>query len=306
MRDSRARPPTRVFASSILRPVRMQTKRTSYSQSASETSKPTPEVVGLLPTRHVLSTHVTVEWAGLDSPILLARRMQSHSDSKHYTRSALVRILSIFAVFLFAMITIPAVALAQACEGGPAFTHHPFQVTGGAGFSTGKRAFSGGLGAGGAGAFAGAAIGTLSVDDFQASSLLLGAHVGYQIPTGSAATICPVGSVVRANGFDLGGGYSLSETDLAFGLAVGAPVVAGQVTVVPTGALSYANASGKLAYAGQSVSASKSYGLLDLGVGLLASPEIGLLPQVSIPLGLDGASATFSVSLTVNFGEKTH
>jgi hypothetical protein len=76
--------------------------------------------------------------------------------------------------------------------------------------------------------------------------------------------------------------------------------------IVPTAGISWAHT--KLSAkndAGTSLgSASDSYGLAQLGVGLVMNQNISIRPSVDIPLGLTGSSARFGMTLGYNFGSK--
>ena len=51
-------------------------------------------------------------------------------------------------------------------------------------------------------------------------------------------------------------------------------------------------------------SASDSYGLAQLGIGLVMNQNISIRPSVDIPLGLTGSNARFGMTLGYNFGSK--
>jgi hypothetical protein len=76
--------------------------------------------------------------------------------------------------------------------------------------------------------------------------------------------------------------------------------------IVPTAGISWAHT--KLSAkdsAGTSLgSASDSYGLAQLGIGLVMNQNISIRPSVDIPLGLTGSNARFGMTLGYNFGSK--
>jgi len=102
--------------------------------------------------------------------------------------------------------------------------------------------------------------------------------------------------------------FNASTQDATLGVNVGT-VLGGsnpRMKIVPTAGISWAHT--KLSAkddAGASLgSASESYGLAQLGVGLVMNQNISIRPSVDIPLGLDGSSARFGMTLGYNFGSK--
>ena len=208
---------------------------------------------------------------------------------------------------LAAAVTAPAAA--QTCLGLASFSSGKMQVSGNGQFQDGANRFGAGFNYGmPAGIFAGASLSSTSYEAADASSLGIGANVGYQLTLGKSANIhvCPVA------GFELGMGPDddASETDassqnanLGFSLGTtlrGSP----RMQIIPTVGLGLAYSKQKLEVASASSEFSDTYGQAQLGVGLVFNQSIAVRPSVSIPLGLDGSDPTFGVTVAYSFGSK--
>lgn len=141
-----------------------------------------------------------------------------------------------------------------------------------------------------------------------ASSFLYGASVGYQgsLNERGTAQLCPVATVEFATGPKNinGTGIDYSETDFAFGLNAGiiATSSAQPVAVVPTGFIAIASAQATLSGATRPVSNSQSFGIVGLGVGFVFGQDVSVTPSVSRPVGLPGASTSFSITVAFHWG----
>lgn len=208
---------------------------------------------------------------------------------------------------LVAAVNAPAVA--QTCLGLASFTSGNMQVSGNGQFTEGANRFGAGFTYGiPAGVFAGAQLSTTSYDAADASSLGIGANVGYQLDLGKSANIhvCPVA------GFELGMGpddaatntdASSQNANLGFSLGTtlrGTP----RMQIIPTVGLGLAYSKLKVEDATTSSEVSDTYGQAQLGVGLVFNRSIAVRPSVSIPLGLDGSDPTFGVTVAYSFGSK--
>jgi hypothetical protein len=208
---------------------------------------------------------------------------------------------------LVAAVNAPAVA--QTCLGLASFTSGNMQVSGNGQFTEGANRFGAGFAYGiPAGVFAGAQLSTTSYEAADASSLGIGANVGYQLNLGKSANIhvCPVA------GFELGMGpdddatntdASSQNANLGFSLGTtlrGSP----RMQIIPTVGLGLAYSKLKVEDATTSSELSDTYGQAQLGVGLVFNQSIAVRPSVSIPLGLEGSDPTFGVTVAYSFGSK--
>jgi hypothetical protein len=204
---------------------------------------------------------------------------------------------------------VSAPAAAQTCLGLASFSAGKMQVSGNGQFTEGANRFGAGFNYGmPSGIFAGASLSSTSYEAADASSLGIGANVGYQLTLGKSANIhvCPVA------GFELGMGPDddASETDasqqnanLGFSLGTtlrGSP----RMQIIPTVGLGLAYSKQKLEVASASSEFSDTYGQAQLGVGLVFNQSIAVRPSVSIPLGLDGSDPTFGLTVAYSFGSK--
>ncbi len=212
---------------------------------------------------------------------------------------------------------LPTAAEAQVCTGFASFSSGPVQVAGSAAFSDVAKGFGGGVAVGGAGAFGQFSVGTTTYDNLDGSSFNVGGGAGYQIPLdkGKIAQLCPLSSVVFVSGpndLDVFGDGSLvldlNETDFRFGVAFGLVASrSGQTQIIPTGSLAFASATlkAKDQVSGVSDSQSETFGQVGLGLGFVFNEVFTLQPAVVIPFGLEGASTTFGLTLSLNFGQKS-
>ncbi len=219
-------------------------------------------------------------------------------------------------VIVGGLAALPTAATGQVCSGFASFAPGPFQVFGSAAFNDKAKSFGGGFAFGGAGAFGQLSIGTTSVDNVDGSSFNFGGGAGYQISLDkrSVVHLCPIASVGFSSGpndIDVFGDGSLvldlSETDFEFGVALGAVASrSGQTQIIPAGSLALVSATFKAKdqVSGASDSQSETFGLLGLGLGFVFNQVFTLRPGVAIPFGLEGASTTFVVALSMNFGQR--
>jgi hypothetical protein len=197
---------------------------------------------------------------------------------------------------------------AQTCVGMPSFTTGRMQVTAGGSFADGASSFGGTFGLGApTGLYGKAGLGTTQYDAFDGSSLDLNLGGGYQIPlqTSRTAQLCPVASLSIASGPNdiFGAGVDMSSRTLAFGAAVGALVGhSSQMQILPNASFHLANTRVSVDDGTDSAADSESYGLLTLGTGFVFSSRFSLNPSISIPVGLDGSSASFGLVGAMNFG----
>lgn len=211
----------------------------------------------------------------------------------------------------------PSLASGQVCSGSASFAQGPFQVFGAAAFNDNAKTFGGGLAFGGSGAFGQLGIGTTSFDDVDGSSFNVSGGAGYQVPLGQKGIVylCPIASITLGSGpndIDVFGDGSLvldlRETDFTIGLALGAIASrSGQTQIIPTGSLSFASATlkAKDQVSGASDSQTETFGLVALGLGFVFNQVVTLHPGVTIPFGVEGASTTFGVGVSVNFGQRS-
>jgi hypothetical protein len=199
-------------------------------------------------------------------------------------------------------------AAAQTCTGMPAFSSGQMQIAGGGSFADGASSFGGTFGYGvPQGMYGKAGIGTTSYDALDGSSLDFSLAGGYQIPlqTSRTAELCPVASLSLGSGPDdvLGSGIDMSSRTFALGAALGAQLGHNpQLQIVPNASLQLANTRLSVDDGTDSASDSESYGLLTLGTGFVFNSRYSLNPSISIPMGLEGSDASFSLAGAIHFG----
>jgi hypothetical protein len=71
---------------------------------------------------------------------------------------------------------------------------------------------------------------------------------------------------------------------------------------VPNAAFQFANTRATADDGTTSASNSESYALLTLGTGFVFNSRFSLNPSINLPIGLDGADASFGLMGAMNFG----
>ena len=210
---------------------------------------------------------------------------------------------------LLAIVRSPAVA--QTCMGLASYSTGRMQVSGNGSFTNGANMFGASLGYGlPASAFGNATLSTTSYDAANASSLGIGANVGYQLALGKAAQVqlCPVA------GFELGmgpddnaAGINGSSRSATVGFSLGTTMGASpRMKIIPAAGLGLVYGKVKLQdTAGLTTESSDTYGMAHLNLGFVFNQNIAVRPSVAIPLGLNNSDPTFGLTLGYNFG-RTH
>jgi hypothetical protein len=210
---------------------------------------------------------------------------------------------------LLAIVRSPAVA--QTCMGLASFSTAPMQVTGNGMFSSGVNSFGATVGYGmQSGLWGNLGVQTLSIDGASSHPLNIGAHAGYETAVGKSRNpihVCPNASFSIGNGPD-DVNFNASSQDVTMGVNFGTvlPGSNPRMKIVPTAGISWAHTklSAKDSVGTSLGSASDSYGLAQLGIGLVMNQNISIRPSVDIPLGLTGSNARFGMTLGYNFGSK--
>jgi hypothetical protein len=211
---------------------------------------------------------------------------------------------------LFAIIRAPIQA--QTCRGLAPFSTGPVQVSAEGATTRGSNGLSAGLGYGfPTGAFGTAVIGTRSIEAFEGSALDLGASVGYRLPLGTTAgfELCPVAgfNLVIGPNKTFSSDVDRSTRTVSVGLALGTSLPAGpRLQLVPNAGIHLSLDDSKAVNgAGTTLfEISDSYGLAQLGLGMIMSSNLSIRPGVDIPIGLEGSEPTISLTVGYNFGRR--
>ncbi len=215
----------------------------------------------------------------------------------------------------------PAAGRAQICAGLPSLRERPV-VLGGS-YSVSKSGWSvGGDATLGRAAFVNLAAGHVVyrkvdfgavIQDAHSTALHLGGGWALEgrpdAGAGRAPTlgVCPAAYVEYETGPDRGGPVPLDSDGLTWGggLSVGAAVRLGATTrAIPFAGLAFVHTSSTMhgvPFPGTDTKASDSGGLLDVGVGI-AFGALSVVPEVAVPLGIEGAETTFGVGVSVSLG----
>jgi hypothetical protein len=211
---------------------------------------------------------------------------------------------------LLAIVRSPVVA--QTCMGLASFSNAPMQLTGNGQFSSGVNSFGATVGYGmQSGLWGNLGVQTLSIDGASSHPLNVGAHAGYETALGKSRNpihVCPNASFAIGNGID-GPNFNQSTQDATLGVNFGT-VLGGsnpRMKIVPTAGLSYAHfkqtAKNDAGTSIPAASVSGSYGLAQLGVGLVMNQNISIRPSIDLPLK-SGYDTRFGMTLGYNFGSK--
>jgi hypothetical protein len=208
---------------------------------------------------------------------------------------------------LLAIVRSPAVA--QTCQGLASFTSGKMQVSGHGQFTEGMNRFGAGVSYGlPASVYGGAQISTTSIDGADASSLGIGANLGYQLALGQSGNVhvCPVASFELGMGpdddaLDINRSSNHANVGLSLGTTMGASP---RMQIVPSAGLGLAYSKLKEDDGTTTTDVSDTYGLARLGVGFVFNKQIAVRPSVDIPLGLEGSDPTFGLTVAYSFGQQ--
>ena len=214
-----------------------------------------------------------------------------------------------FVVSLALLAIVRSPAVAQTCMGLASFSAAPMQVTANGQFSDLSNTFGATVGYGiPSSAYGNLGVSTTSVDGVDGSQLGIAARAGYQMALGKSrqVQVCPNASFGLGMGpNDDAAGVDQSGRSATVGLNVGTVMGANpRMKIIPSVGLSYAYGKQKAEDdAGATLfEVSNSYGLAQVGVGIVLNQNISIRPSVDIPLGLEGSDPTFGLTLGYNFG----
>jgi hypothetical protein len=199
-------------------------------------------------------------------------------------------------------------ARAQYCKGMPSFVGQPFQARVSGEFNDQTTQFLGGVAYGANGFFGGVDVGVVNLDDLDASAVGVNLSGGYELralDSDRRFRLCPVANVQHLFGpNDINGsGVDYSETTYGFGADLG--VLASEtesMQLIPTAGLGFNILNWSIEGGGGQIDDTETFFNLDLGVGMVFNGRMAVHPFVSIPMGLEGADASFGITLGMNFG----
>ena len=224
---------------------------------------------------------------------------------RHLTR----RILP---VFLALVLAAASAARAQSCQGLPAFSASPLQVTGWASLTWRSDALGAGLSYGfSRGPFGQMTVASRTHENFGGSSLDVGGAAGYEISLGAESRVhlCPV----IAGALEIGPNNAFNSDverlrqSARLGLAVSAelrPIE--RWNVVPTIGLFYAyqNDEAKDHTGSVLFQIPDYYTVAQIGVGLVYKSTLSLRPYLDLPLWLSAGKPTVGLVVGYGFGKK--
>ena len=219
-----------------------------------------------------------------------------------------MRLAPVIALTLFSCVAAaPRTANAQTCSGNPSFTAAPGHLGVGLGLGSDGRAI-GLSGAGGNESLFGIAHVTFeSIDDTDVTGTTVGGTLGMERHADLQKKVswCPMAGIsygklsgdellgVDISGWTVGGGVSL-------GIQTSDP--SASTAVIPTVGFAINRTSVNVGAFGISASEADVYAMARVGVGFVFNQRMGIVPMLSMPIGLEGGGTMFGVDFTFGFG----
>lgn len=217
------------------------------------------------------------------------------------------RTLPVCAALLLSATTVHA----QACIGLASLETRPMNFTAGAVFTDGATGGDARFGIGTEKAFGGVSAQITKVDGISGTAKGAGVDGGlsYRVGKTKRVMVCPVASAQYQKFPDFvdgeDGTFETSAVGGTAGLAVGGVISSSSsASFIPFGTLRAAYTRASVTNNSVSVSSSETYGVLSGGVGFVFSPSVLVRPFIQIPLGLDGAEASYGVGASLAFGKR--
>jgi hypothetical protein len=215
-----------------------------------------------------------------------------------------------FLLAVLGALLLPAIgAGAQTCFGNARFSSGPVRLGAGLISSEGAKSYGVDLAVGAAaGPFASGAVSRTKYSDIDGSATSFGVTLGYAIDVNSTRTVqvCPYLDLGHTSVPDIDVGLSMLESSadaVGLGGSIGGTVpVAPNLDVVPFVGATYAISRYWATLDGTTDSISERYGLIDVGVGFVINKVVTVQPQVSLPVGVEGAKSSFALSFAFSFG----
>jgi hypothetical protein len=207
------------------------------------------------------------------------------------------------------LLTLPvSSAQGQACIGLASLATRPMNLLVSAEFTDGAKAFTGRFGFGSSIAFGGIRGSIVDYDDIDGTAKVIGADGGLSFITGAQRNIsfCPIVGLSYTNYPDieiLGNSYGSSSTDGEAGIALGATLDAGTMSLIPFGSLRGVYSRFDVDVP-NSDSESDTYGILSAGLSFVLSDAFLIRPIINIPLGLEGSDPSYGVGVSIGFGSR--
>jgi len=196
-------------------------------------------------------------------------------------------------------------AAGQACLGLPSFAGGSVHLNAAGEFPDSAKAWALGIGAGRPNnLFANLGGGQVTFDGLDEKSSFGFLEFGVQIPVGRAQ-VCPIaGGTFGAGPDDALAGLKLTSRSASAGLALGVPVEAGSLRLVPNFAVKYEYLSVKVDEVDfEPTTDTFTSGIVDLGLGFVLNDRVSLQPLLHFPFGGDeDEAASFGLFASFSFG----
>jgi len=206
----------------------------------------------------------------------------------------------------------PATARAQLCAGYAPLGRAPFQIAGNATIYFEAMEYGVRLTYGARGPFLSAGVGHTVLDFVSDASWDLKMAAGWELALNRRRTfqVCPFAAVTRIVGpvggpLDMGNTPNYDETDWQWGVGAGLLVRGPQeVEIAPTVSIAILRGEATSTRISLVNSATATFGMLTLGLGVMFSRVVTVLPSVSLPIHQGVATPTYTLGIGLNFGHR--
>ena len=210
----------------------------------------------------------------------------------------------VLALTLLLLVAAASTAEAQLCVGAPPFTQQPYQAGFGAAFRDGAQRVGGHIAAGGTSLFGGVGLSVVNYSDIDSTQTNINVFGGSELSVegDNRVFVCPLAAINFGVGPDIGP-LSVSSFTLQGGGSVG--FVASDrndLMVVPTFGLAAAWQRTSFEVGNVESDDSDTFGVANLGVGLIFDRRIGITPGISIPFSVGDSDVAFTIEFTFGFG----
>lgn len=225
-------------------------------------------------------------------------------------------------IIAFGVLALSATSIeAQTCFGNAPFSAGPVRIDAGLSTSEGTKSYGVDLAVGAkSGPFASGGVSRTRYSDLDGSgrdgsSTSFGISAGYAIDLNAGKTMqfCPYADFDHTSGPDIDFGQYMIATSadaVGYGGSFGGAVRVGPtLDLVPFAGATYLVVRERDALNGLDTDThheSYRYGLIGVGAGFVIDKVLTLQPQVSIPVGVEGAKSSFQLAVSYNFGSAKH
>lgn len=210
-----------------------------------------------------------------------------------------------------------SVASAQRCLGTASFASGTIRAGMNAHWGEREKSVGAEIGVGRPGGLFGLiALDRMTFDGLSEGATLLGGTAGYaaRLTNDDQVEVCAFASYAKQDGpneslpvFAPGGGLGASTVEvsasiISYGIALGGVATATDaLEFVPFASAVYTTVRSSVSFGGFPTSSTQNFTVVQAGFGYVIGRKATIRPAISYPFGVDGAKATYLVSVLVNF-----